>query len=103
MGLIDAPDPIAMFEGAKNAGLERDVANAFVSSALSSWICGVWRLGFSRIANWLGIGQALMDSATASYLTLRDLQKKNFLTLTVPSDLLDADNLSRFQTEEKTK
>ncbi len=32
------------------------------------------------------------------YLSLQSLEKKNFLCLTVPQDLLAADNLSKFET-----
>jgi hypothetical protein len=103
MGLIDLPDPVSMFEGAKNAGLERDVANALVSSAYSTYIAALWRSGDAKWAAWFGEGQAMKDAATATYLSLRELEKKNFLTLTVPKDLLDADNLARFQTEQMTK
>jgi hypothetical protein len=103
MGLIDFPDPVSMFEGGKTAGLEREVVNVFVSTAYSSWISAMWRSGSAKWAQFTGEGQALKDAATAMYLSLRELEKKNFLTLTVPKDLLDADNLSRFQTEEKTK
>lgn len=103
MGLIDFPDPVSMFEGAKNAGLERETANALVSSAYSAWISAMWRSGSAKWVVLTGEGQALKDAATAMYLSLQSLEKKNFLCLTVPKDLLDADNLSRFQTEEKTK
>ena len=103
MGLIDCPDPVAMFEGAKNANLERQEINALVSAAYSAWICTVWRSGSAKWATFTGEGQALKDAATAMYLSLSELEAKNFLTLTVPKDLLDADNLSRFQTEHKTK
>jgi hypothetical protein len=103
MGLIDFPDPVGMFEGAKNAGLEREAANALVSASFSAWISTVWRSGTSKWASWAGEGQALKDAATAMYLSLSQLEAKGFLTLTVPTDMLSADNLSRFQTEEKTK
>ena len=103
MGLIDFPDPVAMFEGGKNANLERDVINSLVSTAYSAWISAMWRSGSAKWANWTGEGQAMKDAATAMYLSLRELEKKNFLTLTVPKDLLDADNLSRFQTEQLEK
>ena len=103
MGLFTLPDPVSMFESAKNAGLEREVANAFVSASLSAAIAGMWRSGSAKWANWTGEGEALKDAATVMYLSLRELEKKNFLTLTVPKDLLDAGNLSRFQTEEKIK
>jgi hypothetical protein len=103
VGLIDFPDPVAMFEGAKNAGLEREAANALVSTAYSAWISAMWRSGSAKWAAFTGEGQALKDAATAMYLSLRIQETKGFLTLTVPKDLLDADNLSKFQTEEKTK
>lgn len=94
-----------MFESAKNAGLEREIANAFVSAVLSATISGMWRSGSAKWADITGEGQALKDSATALYLSLRDQLKPGFLTLTVPKDLVDANNLSRFQSVsmEKTK
>ena len=92
-----------MFEGAKTAGLEREVINSLVSAAYSAWISAMWRSGSAKWADWSGEGQALKDAATAVYLSLRELEHKKFLTLTVPKDLLDADNLSRFQTEFQTK
>ena len=63
----------------------------------------LWRSGSAKWAQWIGEGKALMDAATAMYLSLESLEKKGFLTLTVPSDLLAADNLSRFQTTYKEK
>jgi len=103
MGLITLPDPVSMFEGAKTAGLERDIVNALVSSAYSAWITAMWRSGSAKWVVITGEGQALKDAATAMYLSLKSLEAKNFLSLTVPKDLLDPANLSRFQTEEKTK
>jgi hypothetical protein len=103
MGLIDFPDPVSMFEGAKTAGLERQVINALMSAAYSAWITFMWRSGTAKWADFTGEGQALKDAATAAYLSLRELEQKNFLTLTLPQDLLAADNLSKFQTEEKEK
>src|SRR5271170_5170462 len=103
MGLIDFPDPIAMFEGGKTAGLEREVINSLVSAAYSAWISMLWRSGQAKWAAFTGEGQALKDAATSVYLTLSTLEAKGFLSLTVPQDLLDPNNLSRFQTEEKTK
>lgn len=101
MGLIDFPDPAAMLEGVANGKLERQTVNAFLSFMYSAWITFVWTSGASKLAQWFGEGQALKDAATTAYLSLVDLEKKNFLTLTVPKDLLDADNLARFQTQEK--
>lgn len=103
MGLIDFPDPVSMFEGAKTANLERQVVNSVMSAMYSSWICFVWRSGSAKWANWTGEGQAMKDAATAMYLSLRELESKNFLSLTVPEDMLDPNNISKFQTEEIKK
>jgi hypothetical protein len=103
MNLIGIPDPVSMFEAAANGKLERAEVNALVSAAYSASITAMWRSGSAKWADWTGEGQALKDAATAMYLSLSTLEAKNFLTLTVPKDLLDAANLSRFQTEEKTK
>jgi hypothetical protein len=103
MGLISIPDPVSIFESAKNAGLEREVVNSLVSASYSATISGLWRSGSAKWADWTGEGQAMKDAATAMYLSLRSLEAKQFLTLTVPEDMLAADNLSRFQTEEKIK
>jgi|SRR5579864_4572777 hypothetical protein len=104
MSLFQIPDPVSMFESAKNAGLERKVAVALVSAVVSATIAGMWRSGSAKWADLTGEGQALKDSATVTYLTLRQTSIEGLsLVLTVPKDLLDPNNLSRFQTEEKTK
>jgi hypothetical protein len=103
MGLFTIPDPVSMFESAKNAGLERDIATALVSASVSAAITGMWRSGSSKWADWTGEGQALKDAATVMYLTLKQELKPGFLVLTVPEDLLDPNNLSRFETELKEK
>lgn len=99
MGLIDFPDPISMLEGAATDKLEREVVNALVSSSMSGYLSFLWTLGAKTL---FGLGPACRDMATAQYLTLSRLETKNFLTLTVPTDMLSADNLSRFQTEQIT-
>lgn len=63
----------------------------------------MWSSGASKWADWSGEGQALKDAATVAYLTLSQLQAKGFLVLTVPQDLLQANNLSRFQIEKVVK
>lgn len=97
MGLIDFPNPADWVESAKNGGMEREAINTVLSSVYSSWICGMWALGKSR---WFWFAA---DAATSLYLSLTALQEKNFLALTVPSDMLEPKNLSRFQTVTKTK
>lgn len=102
MALLEFPNPVGWFESAKNAGLAREEANAFVSMMYSAQIAFLWRSGSAKWALWAGEGKALQDAATAMYLSLEQLQKKGFLALTVPQDLLAADNLSRFITQRKT-
>lgn len=104
MGLFSIPDPVSMFESAKNAGLERQIAVSLISGYCSVAISGMWRSGSAKWADITGEGQALRDMATVLYLTLeKKLIEGAPLTLTVPHDLLDPNNLSRFQTEEKIK
>lgn len=99
MALFNIPDPVSIYESAVTAKLEREEADAFVSALYSSEISFLWRLGSKSL---FGLGAALQDMATAQYLTLSQSQTKGFLKLTVPKDLLNPDNLSRFQTEYKT-
>lgn len=103
MGLLEFPNPGDWFNSFKMGTLEREAANAVMSAAYSSYISGLWSEGDSKLFSFAGAGQGLKDAATAAYLSLRELEAKGFLVLTVPKDLLDADNLSRFQTERKTK
>lgn len=105
MGLVDFPDPVSMFEGAKNAGLEREVAEALVSVAISDYITGLWAQGSSKLFAWFGEGPAAKDMATACYLSVTRNAQLKWLVLTVPEDMLAAANLARFQTQsqEKTK
>lgn len=100
--MIEIPNFVSWFESAKTAGLERDVANAMVSAGISGYITGLWRSGDSKWAGIIGEDRALKDAATAMYLSLRELEKKNFLVLTIPQDMLAASNLSKFQTERQT-
>ena len=101
MGILDIPSPVDMVEAAINGKFEREVANVVISAVYSCYITGLWRSGSAKWADWFGEGQALKDMATVTYLSVRVLETKNFLTLTVPKDLLDPDNLARFQTERK--
>jgi len=103
LALLEFPNPVEWFEGAKNAGLERQEVNAFVSAAYSAWISLMWRSGSAKLIDWSGEGPALKDAATAMYLSLSNLESVNFLCLTVPKDLIDPKNLSNFQTEMRGK
>ena len=104
MGLFEIPDPVSMFESAKNAGLEREVAVELISASISSAITFAWASGSAKWADWTGEGQALKDGATVAYLTLSEkIIDGSKLTITVPKALLDPNNLARFQTQEKKK
>jgi hypothetical protein len=103
MGLIDSPDPGAIFNSFKMGALERDTLNAILSAMYSGYISSLWSEGASKWALWSGAGQGLKDAATATYISLQELEKKGFLVLTVPKDLLSADNMARFQTSTQTK
>jgi hypothetical protein len=103
MGLLDFPDVGSMYNSFKMGGLERETLNAVVSAAFSSYISALWSEGDAKLFGWFGAGQGLKDAATACYLSLHELEAKGFLCLTVPKAMLDADNLSRFQSELKTK
>jgi|SRR5208282_5262307 len=103
MALLEFPNPGDWINSFKMGTLEREAANAAMSAAYSSYITALWSEGSAKIFASLGAGQGLRDAATAAYLSLNILETKGFLALTVPKDLLDANNLSRFQTEEKTK
>ena len=101
MGLIDFPNVADWITSIKDDDQKRALINSAASAAYSAWITFTWRQGSSKLALWLGEGQALQDSAVAMYLTLRDLERKNLITLTVPQDLLESSVLSKFQTEHK--
>jgi hypothetical protein len=103
VGLLDFPDPASWYTEVKNGALERAEANAFISMLYSAQISFLWRSGAAKWADWTGEGAALRDAATAMYLTLSSLETKGFISLTVPKDLLDANNLSKFQTEKVVK
>jgi hypothetical protein len=104
MGLFTIPDPVGMYESAKNAGLARNEATALVSGILSAAITLAWGSGSAKWALWFGEGQALKDCATVAYLTLHQRMIEGLpLVLTVPHDLLDANNLARFQTMYQEK
>lgn len=104
MGLFTIPDPVSMFESAANAKLERKEAVALISATISASITGMWSSGAAKWAIWSDEAQALKDAATVAFLTLREREIDGTpLTLTVPKELLDPNNLARFQTESKGK
>lgn len=101
MGLLDFPNPTEWITGVKDDDQKRALINSAASAAYSAWITFMWRSGGSKWAQYFGEGKALQDCATAAYVTLSQLERKGFLTLTVPNDLRA--NMSNFVTEEHTK
>jgi hypothetical protein len=101
MALLEFPDPGAILNSFKMGALERDELKAILSAMYSSYISGLWGEGAGKWAVWTGAGQGMKDAATAAYLTLRELEKKGLITLTVPTEMMATANLSRFQTETK--
>ena len=99
MGLIDFPSPVAWITSLKDDNQKRELINATMSALYSAQITLLWETGRRKL--W-GEGPALQRTATSMYLTLSTLEKKGLITLTVPKDLLDANNLSQFQTERIT-
>jgi hypothetical protein len=95
MGLIDFPNPSDWIQSAKNGGFEREAANTVLSGVYSFWITGMWSLGQKKYFSFLA------DAASAMYLSLQTLEKKELLALSVPTAMLDAKNLSRFTTTQK--
>ena len=100
MALLDFPNPVDWITSAKDDVEKRALINATMSALYSAQITFLWETGKNK---WLSTeGRALQRTATAIYLTLSTLEKKNLITLTVPKDLLEADNLAAFQTERIT-
>lgn len=103
MGLLDFPNPVDWITGIKDDDQKRALINATMSALYSAQITMLWETGKAAEGKWWGSeGPAFKKTATSMYLTLRTLEQKNLITLTVPQDLLDPDNLSKFQTERKT-
>lgn len=103
MGIFQIPDPVSMVNSYKDGSLERQTAEAFASVILSNYITGLWAQGSSTLFGWFGEGQAARDMATVAYLSLTSKKELPWLVLTVPKDLLSADNLSRFQSQFQSK
>lgn len=96
--MFDLPNPVGMYEQAKMAGLEREIAEDFLGVAYSGYINFMW--GLRKLPM---IGQACQSQALAVYFSLKN--SKTFdegkLRLTVVKDILSPDLLSQYQTEYK--
>ncbi len=98
MALFSIPDPVSILEAAATAKIERETINSLVSASYSAQITFLWRAAQSKLARVLGLSAAMQDAAEAEYLSLRELQERQFLTLTVPNDMLDPNLEARFET-----
>jgi hypothetical protein len=100
MGLIDFPNPSSWITSIRDDDQKRETINAVTSAAYSAWISFLWRTGQR---NLFGFGPAIRDAAVSTYLSLHALEKKGFLTLALPKDLVASDVVSKFQTEATKK
>ncbi len=99
MSLLNFPNPMEWISSVKDDNQKRALINATMSALYSAQITLLWETGRRKL--W-GEGTALQRTATSMYLTLTVLEKKGLIVLTVHKDLLDANNLSQFQTERIT-
>lgn len=96
MGIIDF-NPVDWGESIADGSLRRTEIRKGLSALYSAQITELWELG--KRLPW-GFGKAQQRTATALYLSV-SANLGDGLTLTVPKDLLDADNLAQFETIAK--
>jgi hypothetical protein len=96
--MFGIPDPLSDILANK---MEKEIVKVVMSTAYSASISGMWSTGGGKLAQWLGVGQGERDAATATYLSLQPMVERGDLVLTVPKEMLEPNNLARFQTEEK--
>jgi hypothetical protein len=94
--MFNLPDPVSMFETAKNAGLEREVALDFIGTAYSSFLNLLW--GLQKVPV---VGGAFKAQALGTFFSLRNSQlyQEGKIKLTVKKEMLDPDLLSQYETE----
>ena len=98
MGLIDI-NPVDWGESIADGALRRTEIRKGLSAAYSAEITALWETG----KKWpLGLGRSMQRTATAIYLSVTQ-NLGDGLALTVPKDLLEADNLAQFETIGKGK
>ena len=82
--------------------LEREIGNMLASAAATLAITHLWYQG-AALKWWQSEGEAFKMDAVALYKTLSALEKKGFLTITAPQEMLaDFNRLAKFQTESIT-
>lgn len=98
--MFDLPNPIGMYEQAKNAGLAREIVEDVLSQAYSDYLTTRWTWRTLPI-----IGNGIGEGAIATLVSLRNSQlyEEGKIRLTVPKSMLDPDLLSKYQTEYKEK
>ena len=91
-----------IIEGVANGKLEREIGNALASAAATIAITHLWYQG-AALKWWQSEGEAFKNDAVALYRTLSALEKKGFLTITAPQEMLaDVNRMAKFQIEEIT-
>jgi hypothetical protein len=90
------PNPVSWFESAATGKMDRDVMKSILSAVYSNYITLMFETGRKKL--W-GEGPALQATARVTYLSLQPLVQKGLLVLSVPKDLLDPDELSKFESE----
>ena len=82
--------------------LERAIGNMLASAAATLAITHLWYQG-QALKWWQSEGEAFKMDAVALYKTLSSLEKKGFLTITAPQEMLaDVNRMAKFQTEAIT-
>ena len=97
---LSFPNPVSWFESAASGKIERDTLKSILSAAYSNYITFLFETGRRKL--W-GEGAALQATARVTYLCLQPMVAKGLLSLSVPSDLLDPDQLSKFESEFNQK
>ena len=80
--------------------LKQEAIKSVLSAAYSAAITSLFETGRKKL--W-GEGHALQQTARALYLSLQPLVQNGVLSLSVPKDLLDPDELAKFEGEYSKK
>lgn len=94
--MFDLPDPVSMFESAKNAGLERKAALDFVGNTYSSFLNLLWGL---RKIPLLGPGFREQALGTLASIKNNKLFQDGQLRITVRKEMWNPDLLAQYQGE----
>lgn len=102
MNPFDAITAISgIIQQVKNGTLEREIGNALASAAATLTITHLWYQA-DAMKWWQSEGEVFRMDAVALYKTLQALEKKGFLTITVPEPMrADVNRMAQFTTESK--